>query len=210
MTANKLKLMGGVATLAISMGAFPAFAQYTTNQNPPWIRYEADYGFAKKAAQENIAEVKLVRLAEQKGTTAAVRDFGRRMVQDHSKNDAELKELASREKLPLPTQIKKSDESTYEHLSTLSGKAFDRAYSRAMVQDHMKDLAEFQEESKNAENQALKDYAVQTVPVLQSHLDQARRMEEAVQSEAATATLTSGNRTDGNYPGSGTVSAESR
>lgn len=210
MTANKLKLMGGVATLAMSIGAVPAFAQYTTNQNPPWIRYEADYGFAKKAAQENMAEVKLGRLAEQKGTTAAVRDFGRRMVQDHSKNDAELKELASRENLPLPTQIKKSDESTYEHLSTLSGKSFDRAYSRAMVQDHMKDLAEFQEEAKDAENQAIKDYAVQTEPVLQSHLDQARQMEEAVQLEAARATVTSANRTDGYYPGSRTVSAESR
>jgi|SRR5580704_5566218 putative membrane protein len=210
MTANKLKLIGGVATLAMSIGAVPAFAQYTTNQNPPWIRYEADYGFAKKAAQENKAEVKLGRLAEQKGTTPAVRDFGRRMVQDHSKNDAELKELASGENLPLPTQIKKSDESTYEHLSTLSGKAFDRAYSRAMVQDHMRDLAEFQQEAKDAQNQAIKDYAVQTVPVLQSHLDQARQMEEAVQSEAATATVTSGNRADSYYPGSSTVSAESR
>jgi putative membrane protein len=205
MTANKLKLISAVTTLAMSIGAVPIFAQYTTNQNPPWIRYESDYGFAQKAAQENMAEVKLGRLAEQKGTTPAVRDFGRRMVQDHSKNDAELKELASRENLPLPTQIKESDESTYEHLSTLSGKAFDRAYSRAIVQDHMKDLAEFQGEAKDAQNQAIKDYAVQTVPVLQSHLDEARQMEEAVQSEAATPTVTSANRNDGNDPGKSTV-----
>ena len=210
MIPNKLKLIGGVATLAISLGVVPAFAQYATNQNPPWILYEADYGFAKKAAQENMAEVKLGRLSEQKGTTAAVRDFGRRMVQDHSKNDAELKELASRENVPLPTQIKKSDESTYEYLSTLSGKAFDRAYARAMVQDHMKNLAEFQEEAKDAQNQAIKDYAVQNVPVLQSHQDQGRQMEEAVQSGAAAPTVTSANRTDGNYPGNSTVSAEPR
>lgn len=77
-----------------------------------------------------------------------------------------------------------------------------------MVQDHMKELAEFRQETKDADNQAIKDYAVQTVPMLQSHLDQARQMEEAVQSEAATPTVPSANRSDGNYPGNSTVSAE--
>ena len=152
------------------------------------LRYEAEYNFATRAAQSDTAEVKLGQLAEQKSTNPAVKEFGRRMVRDHSKNETELKGIASNQNLPVSTDLKKSDQDTYDHLANLSGNAFDRTYACDMVKNHTKDVAEFENEAKNGQSQAIRHYAAQTVSTLHNHLTQAQQMEEAVQSNAAKGT----------------------
>lgn len=216
---NKFNLITGVAALALVFGVTPGFAQNSASQhsgeqsassvpNHTISRNEsgtanADHAFAMKAAQGDMAEVKLGELAEQKGTNQAVKDFGKRMVQDHSKNESELKTAASRENIALPSGVDKTDQATYDRLSKLSGSAFDRAYARDMVKDHTKDVADFQKEASNGQNDAIKNYAEKTVPVLQSHLDQARRMEQTVTQSAS-------NRTGTTYPSNNTVPATQR
>src|SRR5579883_1357758 len=188
---GKANFVTGIAALALVFGAGPAFAQYnnsgtqngTQGQNSTQGAYGSsrqaanssnpnstmDNAFAKKAAEGDMAEVKLGELAEQKGTIPSVKNFGKRMVQDHSKNDQELKGVASRENVALPSQFNKMDQDTYDRLSKLSGEAFDRAYARDMVKDHTRDVSEFQKEAKDGRNAAIKNYAAQTVPVLQTH-----------------------------------------
>jgi putative membrane protein len=197
MTA-KANLITGIAALALVFGAGPAFAQYnnsgTRGNSGTQGTYESnqqtansanttstsDNSFAQKAAQGDMAEVKLGELAEQKGTIPDVKNFGKRMVQDHSKNSQELQNVASRENVALPSQVNKTDQNTYDRLSKLSGEAFDRAYARDMVKDHTHDVSEFQKEANDGRNAAIKNYAAQTVPVLQTHLDLAKQMQEAV------------------------------
>lgn len=199
--ANKMNAITGVAALALIFGAGPAFAQYggggsaqqpqgrqsnsTTTQGNSQATSDstkstADENFVKKAAEGGMAEVKLGRLAEERGSNPAVKNFGRRMVQDHSKANNELKSVTSKESIPLPDEMDKSDQATYDRLSKLSGDAFDRAYARDMVKDHTKDIAEFQKEAKNGRDESIKNFAAQTLPTLQNHLEQARQMEQAV------------------------------
>src|ERR1700726_4458815 len=200
--AKKMNTIAGVAALALVFGAAPAFAQYggtssgttrqpqgrkqaptsqdNTDTNSANTKSSADENFAKKAAQGGMAEVKLGQLAEQKGSSPEVKNFGRRMVQDHSKANNQLKDVISKENIPLPNEMDKSDQATYDRLSKLSGDAFDRAYARDMVKDHSKDVSEFQKEAKNGKDESIKNFAAQTLPTLQNHLDQARHMEQAV------------------------------
>lgn len=218
--ANKRNLITGVAALALIFGAGPAFAQYggtapQTQRQPSSTANEgnsqttanaktsADETFAKKAAEGGMAEVKLGQLAEEKGSNSEVKNFGRRMVQDHSKANNELKNTTSKENIALPNELEKSDQATYDRLSKLSGDAFDRAYARDMVKDHSKDVSEFQREAKNGRNEAIKNFAAQTLPTLQSHLDQAKQMEQAVnQSSNSTSGNGAGTGSNGNtYPG---------
>jgi putative membrane protein len=134
----------------------------------------------------------------------AVKNFGRRMVQDHSKANNELKDVTSKENIPLPNEMDKSDQATYDRLSKLSGDAFDRAYARDMVKDHSKDVSEFQKEAKNGKDESIKNFAAQTLPTLQNHLDQARQMEQAVnQSSSNGNTSGTGNTGYGGNSGSG-------
>ena len=226
--AMKTNMITGIAALALVFGAGPAFAQYggtggsgqqpqsrqrgsttdqgtdTTRDNPPSTsantKSSADETFAKKAAQGGMAEVKLGQLAEERGSNPAVKNFGRRMVQDHSKANEQLKNATSTESIPLPNEIDKSDQATYDRLSKLSGDAFDRAYARDMVKDHSKDVSEFQKEAKNGQNDAIKNFAAQTLPILQNHLDQARQMEQAVNQNSSTGPGNTSGNSGNTYP----------
>jgi putative membrane protein len=136
----------------------------------------SDSDFAKEAAQGGMAEVKLGQLAQDKGTSDAVKEFGKRMVDDHSAANDKLKTIAQQESMNLPTNISKKDQATYDKLSKLSGDAFDRAYARDMVKDHQDDIAAFRQESSNGQDPQIKSFASDTLPTLQDHLKMAREM----------------------------------
>jgi putative membrane protein len=139
-----------------------------------------DVDFAKEAAAGGMAEVKLGQLAEEKGTNQAVKDFGKRMVEDHSAANEKLNAVASGQKLTLPAKLDKRDQKTYDRLSQLSGDAFDRAYAKDMVKDHQNDIAAFKEEASSGQNAAIKQFASETLPTLEDHLKMAREMERSV------------------------------
>jgi putative membrane protein len=77
-----------------------------------------------------------------------------------------------------PSEPGKKQKQTYQKLSKLSGDAFDREFIKEMVADHKKDVAEFQKEAKRRNDPAA-DYANQTLPVLQNHLQMAQSLESA-------------------------------
>ena len=135
-----------------------------------------DATFAKHAAQGGMAEVKMGQLAKDKGSNDSVKMFGQRMVQDHSAANEKLKGVASQESISLPTRLNAQDQATYDRLSKLSGHAFDHTYAQDMVQDHVKDIAEFKKEAANGTDSAIKGFASDTLPTLQDHLKMARQM----------------------------------
>ncbi len=137
---------------------------------------KADRMFIHKAAEGGMAEVQLGQLAEQRASSQAVKDFGQRMVTDHGKADQKLDSLASSDGVTVPTTLDAKDQALYDRLSGLSGSAFDRAYMRAMVNDHMQDVAEFQRESAAAQNPAVRSFVSNTLPTLQDHLHLAKKV----------------------------------
>ena len=139
-----------------------------------------DRQFMDKAAQGGMAEVELGQLAQQNGQSTEVKEFGKRMVDDHTKANDQLKQLASQKGVSLPTSLDAKDQATRERLSKLHGAEFDKAYMRDMVTDHKKDVAEFKHESMSAKDPDLKNFAAQTLPTLESHLQQAEKVAPSV------------------------------
>ena len=139
-----------------------------------------DNEFARNAAEGGMAEVKLGELAEQKGSSDTVKNFGKQMVTDHSAANEKLKDIASQQNLQLPTALSKHDERVYDKLSKLSGAAFDRAYAKDMVDDHEQDISDFKTEANGGQNAAVKNFASATLPTLEDHLKMAREMEQQV------------------------------
>jgi putative membrane protein len=142
----------------------------------------ADQKFAQNAAAGGLAEVQLGQLAADKATNDKVKQFGQRMVTDHTKANNELKALAAKKSITLPDSPKPKDKATFEKLSKMSGPAFDKAYMQDMVKDHQKDVAEFQKEASNGSDPDLKAWAATTLPVLQEHLKLAKDTLSAVNS----------------------------
>ena len=122
-----------------------------------------DKMFIKKAAKGGMMEVAMGKLADEKGQSDDVKSFGKRMVADHSKANDELKKIAAQKNTKLPTK-----EPTVSWSS-------DKAYMDAMVKDHEKDLAEFQEEAKSGSDPDVKKFADDTAKMVQEHLDLAKQ-----------------------------------
>lgn len=147
-----------------------------------------DRHFIRKAGEGGLAEVELGKLAAEKGATDEVKKFGQRMVDDHSKANEQLKQLADSKGVTLPTKLDPNDQATKARLEKLSGQQFDRAYMNDMVKDHSKDVAEFKKESTTAKDTDVKSFASQTLPTLQDHLKEARSIapKERTQAKAET------------------------
>jgi len=132
--------------------------------------------FMRNAAVGGMAEVKLGKLAEERASRDDVKSFGKRMVDDHSKANDELKNLASEKDVTLPSDVDAKHKSVYDRLSKLSGPAFDRAYMDAMVKDHHEDVAEFQKAARSADDPDVKGFASRTLPTLEEHMSEAQRI----------------------------------
>ncbi len=165
----------------ISMALVTAFAAYAVAQmsqtnagNSRTGLSAADKTFIKKAAEGGLAEVELGQLAAQKASSPEVKQFGQRMVDDHSKANDQLKQVASQKGVTVPDKLTAKDAATKAKLEKLSGEAFDRAYMKDMVSDHTKDVSEFQDASQTARDPDVKDFVSKTLPTLQEHLNQAQ------------------------------------
>ncbi|HEY0255951.1 MAG TPA: DUF4142 domain-containing protein [Candidatus Methylacidiphilales bacterium] len=130
----------------------------------------SDRQFIVKAAQGGMTEVELGKLAQEKAASPDVKQFGARMVTDHSKADADLKVLAEKKGVNVPDSLDSKHKAMVEHFQHLSGSAFDRAYVKAMVRDHQTDATEYREESTSAQDPDVKTYAGDTLKVIESHL----------------------------------------
>lgn len=173
----------------------------------------ADRNFIMKAAQGGMEEVQLGQLAVSKASSEDVKQFGQRMVDDHTKANNELMQLAQNKGVTLPTSsttMNPSDTSmssssktntatgtntkeqkTMDRLSKLSGAAFDKEYMREMLKDHEKDVAEFERESSSAKDPDLKSWATTTLPTLKEHLQMARDINAKLGQKTTTPTKTS-------------------
>ena len=129
-----------------------------------------DRNFLMDAAMGGMLEVELGRVATQQGASDAVKQFGQRMVDDHSKANQELMSLAQSKGITLPTEIDEKHKKDMTKLSSLSGAEFDREYGKMMLSDHRKDVSEFEKQSTRGTDADLKAFATKTLPTLQEHL----------------------------------------
>ncbi len=146
----------------------------SANQGAKQMLASADTAFAMKAAQGGLAEVQLGKMAAEKGSDPDVKAFGQQMVDDHTKAGDQLKAVAQQENMTLPETLNSKDQAIYDRLSKLSGAAFDKAYIADMVKDHEMDVKEFQKEATHGKDSNIKNFASQTLPVLEGHLDKAK------------------------------------
>ncbi len=169
------------AAITLAAAAQTGMQSGTASQNDSMGKQSAgtassDTNFMKKAAAGGLAEVELGQLAVQKASNEQVKQFGQRMIDDHSKANEQLKSVAEQEHVTLPTRPDLKDRQTKDRLEKLSGTEFDQAYMSDMLKDHKKDVAEFERESKMAKNPAVKSFAEQTLPVLREHLSLAEQI----------------------------------
>lgn len=137
------------------------------------ILSKADADFLVEAASGEMMEVELGKLAQTKSQSEQVKAFGSMMIQDHEAGGEKLRDLAGSKNITLPSSASADREK--EKLMKEKDD-FDRAYITLMVNDHKKDIREFQKMAKNATDSEIKAFAADNLPMLYKHLDSAQSL----------------------------------
>ena len=168
MTRKLIVAAGLAAALAMSAGAAQAQSADKASQK-----------FITNAMEGDYAEIDVGKLAQEKGQSQAVKDFGAKLVADHSDNLDKAKQVAGQIGVKDPGGASFLDKAEYLKLKVMSGASFDRTFAKDMVSDHKTTIKDFQKQA--AKSGPVADFAKQSVPVLQEHLQMAQSLKQQSQ-----------------------------
>ncbi len=140
----------------------------------------SDKAFVKKAVEQNATEVELSKLAQEKGSSDAVKEFGKRIVEDHTKIAPGLETAAAKVNVDVPTDLPRGGKKAKEKLAKLSGPEFDKAYAKLMLNDQKDSVESFTQEARLGKIPEVKDYAAKALPTIQEHRKMATDLESTV------------------------------
>ena len=135
----------------------------------------SDKAFLTKAMQGDNSEMKLGGLAEQKGSSAGVRQFGQMLHADHAKAKSDVAPVARAHGVALSDEMAPEAKAEAVKLDGLSGSAFDREFASYMVDDHRKDIADFQKQAAIGDRSTA-SLARAQLPTLRKHLKTAEQL----------------------------------
>ncbi|ODP38246.1 DUF4142 domain-containing protein [Sphingomonas turrisvirgatae] len=128
--------------------------------------------FADTAAASDMFELESSKLAQEKATTAPVKEFAAMMIKDHTTSTAKLKAAAGKADPAITPAPAMNAEQTanLEALRAASGAEFDTLYKQQQVAAHQKTLAALQGYASSGDVPSLKTFASETAPVVEGHL----------------------------------------
>ena len=162
----------GLAAAAAMAAAWSAAAQ-----PPPMSAKD----FAEAAAQSEQFEIVEGETAVAQSQDPRVRAFAQQMIQDHTRASQALAEAGAKSKLPPPTMGLSGDQSRLLNgLQSLRGPEFDRLYATHQVLAHSEAATVQQGYAARGGDPNLKQAAAAEAPLIQSHLQMAQQLRQAV------------------------------
>ena len=139
-----------------------------------------DSEFLTKAASGGMLEVQMGKEVAKRATTPGARQAAEKMVSDHTKGNTELKALAAKKNITLPTVLGDDQQKIYNDVLAKKGADLDKEYVKQMVKDHKDDIKEFTDASTGGTDPEVKAYAQKNVPMLQMHLSMFEKLQASM------------------------------
>src|SRR4030095_3489937 len=127
--------------------------------------------FLKKVTNAGMAEIQLAKLAQQKATIDAVKNFASMLERDHTAANDQVKSFATQRNVSLPGAPSDDKQKMYNDMQKMTGKNFDKEYISMMVKSHNDGITLFEDTRANASDVDIKNFADKTLPTLRTHLD---------------------------------------
>jgi putative membrane protein len=166
----------------------------------------SDKNFVTDQLSDGMAEVELAKLAKDHAASSDVKQFAQMMIDDHTKAGDQLKQIASSNSIPVETKIDDKHQNVVDKLSKLNGADFDKEFMSAMVDDHQDAVSDLRsrvdenrsasdrltgknpenpaavkpEQSDNRVTMSINEWAANTLPTIERHLDRAKQIKDNV------------------------------
>lgn len=136
---------------------------------------DTDRNFMSTLAKAGMAEIEAGQIAAQQGSRAA-RVFGRQMVNEHQAASTQLRWLAAKRNVTLPSAPAPEDEVVIHRLERINDATFDAAYHHFAVLSHRQALGLFRDEIANGRDPGIKAWAQKTLPMIKEHYQEAKEL----------------------------------
>ncbi len=150
-----------------------------------------DKQFLAAAAQNDMAEANMCKIAQQRASRQDVKDFAQRLEQEHTGDYQHLSTLAGKFQMNIPSALDSTHQAVSNRLNSLSGPDFDQQFLQEQIRAHNDAISRYQQ-AANSGNQQVKNYANRMLPVLQQHLQMAQNLASGGGSANRSATETAG------------------
>jgi putative membrane protein len=169
--------LGLTCVLLWSAGTAVVVAQAATPPEVPAALNAVDFNFVGQANLGAPFQVDSGRLAETKGTNAAVRSYAHLMVTTHVPVVDALDVILKRKNItPSSTLLQGAYDAMISTLKADRGTVFDRNYVNGQVEYQKGNAALFEQEIQNGNDPELKEFARQTLPKIVDHLHRAEKL----------------------------------
>lgn len=135
-----------------------------------------DKVFIQSVALRGMRQIEIARIAVDKATNPAVKEYATKVVDEQSKATGALKRIAGRESITIPGSLDSKQQAEVDSLAKLSGADFDRAYMKDQVRTHERSLRDFQREMRDGQDDNVKAFAARVLPLVQEHLQTAQNL----------------------------------
>lgn len=136
--------------------------------------------FIERARAGNAFEIESSRMALEKATQPALKNYARTMIDDHTRADQKLVSIA-RGMGQAPdqnVQMEPKQRRQLEALAKASGAEFDKLYASDQLEAHQMAVQLYQTYADQGSDEKMRQFASQTLPTLQRHLEQIRKMNQ--------------------------------
>jgi putative membrane protein len=182
--ANQAREQAGQSAREASGQAQQAAEEVQGQKNP-------DHHFIKEAAADNQYEIQLGQFMEQHAQNQQVKQLAQKLAQDHQRAQQQLEQAAKEMNMQVPTQLEQWQQAKLQMCEQMAqkhpGEMVDSNFAFGQVGDHRTDLLKYQFAAEHSQNAQLKQYAQQTIPVLEEHLRLAEQAAEQWVPQARTA-----------------------
>jgi len=138
-----------------------------------------DKRFAKDAVLDGMTEVELGKLASEKASRDDIKQFGQKVVDDHTKATDQLKQVATQENITIPDALDSKHQSRIDKLSKLSGEEFDKAFVKEQLKEQEAEVRDFNAEAQGGADSNIKTVASNILPALQQDLETVKNLNKA-------------------------------
>jgi putative membrane protein len=138
------------------------------------VREDAE--FMRDVSADNTMMMQLGELAQNRARNEDVRNFARRVREDHSRLQEQWESMANKNGFPLKEGMGRRHREKVELLRDARGNNFDRTFMTLMVQQHSDEVSYWRKEGRASHSQPVRNLVDRGLPTLEQHFEQARQI----------------------------------
>jgi putative membrane protein len=137
-----------------------------------------DVTFVQKATESGRKEIAAARDALPQLQNAQLKSMAEVLVQDHTNANAKLSKLAEAKGWPVPGPTSPAPKSEAPPPVGAAAGDFDRKWTEEMIAGHERSVTLYRAQAQSGEDKDLRKYAQDTLPTIEHHLSELRKLQK--------------------------------